>query len=112
MLFGGLYALLFSAVAEWLFWDEFGSRFNFIAVDYLVYRQEVTSNISESYPLQWILPAIGLVALALTGAWTLALRNQKVIAGWRYRAAIADWRGVRLSAAAGRASLVLAGASS
>ncbi len=29
--------LLFVAVAEWLFWDEFGVRFNFIAVDYLVY---------------------------------------------------------------------------
>ncbi|MDR0902212.1 MAG: LTA synthase family protein, partial [Opitutaceae bacterium] len=28
-------ALLFGAVAEWVFWDEFGVRFNFIAVDYL-----------------------------------------------------------------------------
>ena len=28
------FATLLLAVAEWLFWDEFGARFNFIAVDY------------------------------------------------------------------------------
>ncbi|MGC4074577.1 MAG: hypothetical protein QM760_19170 [Nibricoccus sp.] len=33
--------LIFGAVSEWVFWDEFSSRFNFIAVDYLVYTQEV-----------------------------------------------------------------------
>ncbi|MDR2845219.1 MAG: hypothetical protein LBV28_03895, partial [Puniceicoccales bacterium] len=43
--------LLFGAVAEWLFWDEFGTRFNFIAVDYLIYTKEVAANIRESYPL-------------------------------------------------------------
>ena len=35
-------------VAEWLFWDEFGGRFNFIAVDYLLYTHEVLGNIWES----------------------------------------------------------------
>lgn len=34
-----LFAMFFTAVAEWLFWDEFGVRFNFIAVDYLVYSR-------------------------------------------------------------------------
>jgi phosphoglycerol transferase MdoB-like AlkP superfamily enzyme len=43
-------ALLLSAPAEWLFWGEFGSRFNFIAVDYLVYTHEVVANVWESYP--------------------------------------------------------------
>ncbi|HAV88023.1 MAG TPA: hypothetical protein DCW78_09235, partial [Pseudomonas sp.] len=54
-----LYAMLFTAVAEWLFWDEFGVRFNFIAVDYLVYSDEVIHNIMESYPLFTLL---GLLA--------------------------------------------------
>jgi phosphoglycerol transferase MdoB-like AlkP superfamily enzyme len=49
-----LYALLFGAVAEWFFWDEFGARFNFIAVDYLVYTTEVLGNIRESYPMPLI----------------------------------------------------------
>ena len=39
LVFALLYSLLFVAAAEWLFWREFGSRFNFIAVDYLVYSR-------------------------------------------------------------------------
>jgi phosphoglycerol transferase MdoB-like AlkP superfamily enzyme len=60
------YILLFSAVAEHLFWSEFTTRFNFIAVDYLVYTQEVIGNIAESYPLPLLLAAIGLGAAILT----------------------------------------------
>lgn len=53
-----LYGLFFGLVAEWFFWDEFGVRFNFISVDYLIYRFEVTHNIMESYPVFWILPIL------------------------------------------------------
>ncbi|MFA7382222.1 MAG: sulfatase-like hydrolase/transferase [Desulfurivibrionaceae bacterium] len=53
------YALVFSALAEWLFWDEFGVRFNFIAVDYLVYTHEVIGNIRESYPVPQLLALVG-----------------------------------------------------
>ncbi|WP_313395743.1 sulfatase-like hydrolase/transferase, partial [Pseudomonas sp.] len=60
-----LFVMLFVAVAEWLFWDEFGVRFNFIAVDYLVYSKEVLDNIRESYPLPTLLSAIAVVALVL-----------------------------------------------
>lgn len=58
-------ALLFNAVAEWLFWDEFGVRLNFIAVDYLVYTQEVMGNINESYPMPAILGGLALVTAAI-----------------------------------------------
>ena len=64
------YALLFVAVAEWLFWGEFGSRFNFIAVDYLVYTREVLDNLWESYPVGRLLLALVPVA-ALLGLWPL-----------------------------------------
>ncbi|MFH1216087.1 MAG: LTA synthase family protein [Pseudomonadota bacterium] len=60
-----LNALLFSLVAEWLFWDEFSVRFNFIAVDYLVYRREVTDNIIQSYPLPAILGGIFFLSTLL-----------------------------------------------
>lgn len=53
-----IYLLLFGGVAEWLFWEEFGTRFNFIAVDYLVYTTEVIGNIQESYPVPAILAAL------------------------------------------------------
>lgn len=58
-----LFILLFTATSEWVFWDEFGTRFNFIAVDYLVYTHEVIGNIQESYPL----PAIFGALFAVTG---------------------------------------------
>lgn len=52
------------ALSEGMFWNEFSSRFNFIAVDYLVYTNEVIGNIKESFPVKWI-------ALALLIATTL-----------------------------------------
>ncbi|MDD5581255.1 MAG: LTA synthase family protein [Methylobacter sp.] len=58
-----LYALFFVEVSEWTFWNEFGVRFNFIAVDYLVYTHEVVSNIIESYPLGWLLSGILIVTV-------------------------------------------------
>ena len=52
------FALIFNVVSEWFFWEEFGKRFNFIAVDYLVYTHEVINNIIESYPLPTLISAI------------------------------------------------------
>jgi phosphoglycerol transferase MdoB-like AlkP superfamily enzyme len=47
----GLLIFLFSFFAEFTFWEEFQRRFNFIAVDYLIYTYEVVKNINESYPI-------------------------------------------------------------
>ena len=64
-----LAVLIFDGCAEYIFFDEFGTRFNFIAVDYLVYTQEVIGNIRESYPLIPIFSAIAAAALLIT--WLL-----------------------------------------
>ncbi|HEY8963229.1 MAG TPA: sulfatase-like hydrolase/transferase [Alphaproteobacteria bacterium] len=64
-----LYVLLFTGLAEHFFWTEFSTRFNFIAVDYLVYTTEVIGNIVESYPLPALLTAIALTAALIT--WVL-----------------------------------------
>lgn len=53
-----IFILLFSFMAEILFWEEFTARFNFIAVDYLVYTHEVFNNIKESYNLPVLLSGI------------------------------------------------------
>jgi hypothetical protein len=37
--------MLFVGVAEATFWEEFSTRFNFIAVDYLIYTTEVIGNL-------------------------------------------------------------------
>lgn len=63
--FGVIYLLLFGLVSEWTFWDEFGVRFNFIAVDYLVYTTEVIGNIRESYNLPLIFGGVGAGAIVL-----------------------------------------------
>ena len=60
-----VFVMLFTAAAEWLFWDEFGVRFNFIAVDYLVYSDEVLNNILESYPIGKLLSGLGVIAIVI-----------------------------------------------
>ncbi len=58
LLLFALAGMAFVVVAEILFWNEFTARFNFIAVDYLIYSREVLGNIRESYPLGIIFPAL------------------------------------------------------
>ena len=64
--------MAFVGAAEFTFWNEFASRFNFIAVDYLVYTNEVLGNIRESYNLPLLLGGVVLVALVV---WTLLMRQ-------------------------------------
>jgi phosphoglycerol transferase MdoB-like AlkP superfamily enzyme len=75
------FALGFVAIAEWLFWDEFSTRFNFIAVDYLVYTREVLGNIRESYPVPKLLSAALAVAVALAVALRRPLSNLSSVDG-------------------------------
>ena len=56
--------LVVNVVGEIIFWEEFSVRYNFIAVDYLVYTNEVLGNIWESYNALLIIAAV-LVATVL-----------------------------------------------
>lgn len=56
---------IFSFFAEFTFWQEFESRFNFIAVDYLVYTFEVVNNINESYPLPYLISGVFIITIAI-----------------------------------------------
>jgi phosphoglycerol transferase MdoB-like AlkP superfamily enzyme len=56
-----LYVIIFSFFAEITFWEEFQTRFNFIAVDYLIYTTEVIANIVESYPIGWLIASIAII---------------------------------------------------
>ena len=62
-------------VCEIVFWEEFAVRFNFIAVDYLVYTNEVIGNIVESYPLFPMFLGVFVVAFGI--CW-LMLRGHKL----------------------------------
>src|SRR6266511_1009902 len=89
-------AALFAFVggAELVFWNEFTSRFNFIAVDYLVYTNEVIGNLRESYDLPLAFGGVAAVALVL---WVLLVR------GVRKALAAPGAVGVRRAADAARA---------
>lgn len=71
--------IIFSKLAEALFWQEFGVSFNFIAVDYLVYTQEVLGNIAESYPMGVILSFISIAAAFFTWLFVRSQRQQEYI---------------------------------
>lgn len=60
------FAIVMNAVSEYFFWNEFGIRYNFIAVDYLIYTTEVIGNIMESYPVVPLFSGVFVVVFALT----------------------------------------------
>jgi phosphoglycerol transferase MdoB-like AlkP superfamily enzyme len=84
-----LFFLLFVGMAEWVFWDEFGTRFNFIAVDYLVYTNEVIGNIRQSYPLARWLTLMALAAAILLLLTRRGLRARDDGTRWGQRTLVA-----------------------
>lgn len=81
----GASLILFGAVSEYFFWEEFQSRFNFIAVDYLVYTTEVLKNIRESYPVFPLIGVIGLLAAVVTWLIDRYLLVWKTEVNWKKR---------------------------
>jgi len=67
LLLGGMMVIaavqIFLLAVEFFFFDEFRSRFNTVAVDYLIYPQEVFINIWDAYPVGKILIGVGLLAV-------------------------------------------------
>ena len=67
-----VYGFIYLAAVEYFFFDEFNARFNFVAVEYLIYPHEVFVNIWQSYPVGRALLASGLGA----GAFVWLLRRR------------------------------------
>ncbi len=63
-----LYVLLIfqNAISEFFFWNEFGVKYNFIAVNYLIYTNEVIGNIMQSYPVIPIFSALFIITAVVT----------------------------------------------
>lgn len=58
--------ILQNAISEYFFWNEFGVKYNFIAVNYLVYTNEVIGNIMESYPVIPLFTGLFIIAGIVT----------------------------------------------
>jgi phosphoglycerol transferase MdoB-like AlkP superfamily enzyme len=83
------FLLVFNAVSEYFFWDEFSTRYNFIAVDYLVYTNEVIGNIRESYPIVPIVAAIALISGAIVFLFRKPVRQSVTVQpSWNSKAGI------------------------
>jgi phosphoglycerol transferase MdoB-like AlkP superfamily enzyme len=80
-----LSVFLVVGASEFAFWAEFNNRFDFIAVDYLVYTREVLGNIAESYPLVLWLSVVFIISLVACRL-TWPRRPAIVKAGWKRRA--------------------------
>jgi len=70
-----IFGLIYFSFTQYFFFDEFNSRFNLVAVDYLVYPHEVFVNIWQTYHVLWFLLITGLLAGIL----------QFVLASWLVR---------------------------
>jgi len=58
-----VFVTYFEIASSIVFWNEFQSAFNFIAVDYLVYTHEVSANIAQSYPIGEIIACIAILTV-------------------------------------------------
>lgn len=78
----GCFALLLSMISnllsELVFWDEFGTRYNFIAVDYLIYTHEIIGTLKESLPYKEIIAVISLISLVICAFSFRKLLNHKM----------------------------------
>lgn len=75
-----VFILVLNAGGEIVFWDEFGARYNFIAVDYLVYTNEVIGNIQQSYNMPLIIGLSLSSSIGLLWLFKNQIRNtQKVV---------------------------------
>ncbi|NOS71770.1 MAG: sulfatase-like hydrolase/transferase [Verrucomicrobia bacterium] len=76
MCFLTIFIQIFMLAVEYGFFEEFRSRFNTVAVDYVLYPSEVFVNIWDSYPVVWITAACAV----LTAAWMrMAMRRHRTM---------------------------------
>lgn len=88
----GVYVLViyFNGCAEYFFWDEFNVRYNFIAVDYLIYTNEVVGNIMESYAIIPLAICVMIATVVTTGLlFRTDVKDSSLLVsgqGWRWKA--------------------------
>jgi len=69
------YGYLYIGFVEYFFFDEFDSRLDLVAVDYLIYPHEVLINIWQSYPVLPVLIVVGVATALLVKVFWRRLRD-------------------------------------
>ncbi|MEO7157650.1 MAG: sulfatase-like hydrolase/transferase [Vicinamibacterales bacterium] len=92
------FVLCFDAFVQFFFFDEYSARYNHLALDYLMYPDEVFGNIFASYnvPLFAAIAVVGAIALTWWATRTLRLESPPM--PWRTRfAGVAMTMGLALT---------------
>ncbi|MEP6675326.1 MAG: sulfatase-like hydrolase/transferase, partial [Ferruginibacter sp.] len=74
-----IFILILNAASEIVFWNEYEVRYNFIAVNYLVYTTEVLENIWQSYNMPLILSAVLIASLLILWLSTKKLAASQAV---------------------------------
>lgn len=99
-----LFGLIYLGAVEYFFFDEFNARFDFVAVEYLIYPHEVFVNIWESYPVARILA--GAAGLTLAGmAWLRPRLRASLDGGSRLRERLVPLAGFLIMLAAAQSTV-------
>jgi phosphoglycerol transferase MdoB-like AlkP superfamily enzyme len=80
-----LFGLVFLAVAEFYFFEEFDARFNLVAFDYLAYPTEVVGDVRAEYPVVTVILVAAMLASA--GVWWILRMSDA-----RYTRPTAAWQ--------------------
>ncbi|NOX25573.1 MAG: LTA synthase family protein [Deltaproteobacteria bacterium] len=79
-----IFGFIYLAVAQYFFFAQFNARFNLVAVDYLIYPNEVFINIWQTYHVIWFLLAAAIISLAAQMIFASRLVRSKMPGG-RFR---------------------------
>ena len=79
----GAFALCFDLFVQYFFFEEYSARYNHLALDYVMYPDEVLGNIFASYNVPLFLGLAGTLAAALT--WWNARHPAPLLGDWRVR---------------------------
>ncbi len=83
LLFGVAFFLIsFDVFVQYFFFDEYSARYNHLALDYLMYPDEVFSNILASYNVPLFVAVAVAAAIAL--AWWSARGPYPIFADWSW----------------------------
>lgn len=95
-----LFGITYLAVVELFFFGEFSARFNFVAVDYLIFPHEVFINLWDTYPVLQVM--IGALLVSGIGIWFLRKTYWRMLA-------VETRRSARFAPVAFLITLVIAG---
>jgi phosphoglycerol transferase MdoB-like AlkP superfamily enzyme len=86
------FVLIFMLAAEAFFFEEYRSRYNTVAIDYLIYPHEVFVNIWEAYPVPTVVAIVALVASGVTWfGWRALLWAEQSIIPTRSGKGVLTW---------------------